>query len=424
MTPKTYHVTSRWLHWIMAFLLLSLVFLGWSFDFQDEKLFTRVQLHKSIGITVLVLTFIRIGLRLTYKAPPEEPMPKWQAFAAKAVHVGFYVLMIGLPLTGWALVSTAKIGVPTVLFGVIHLPHLPLPQDMHGLFDEGHHLLAKLLIYVLIPLHVIGALKHHFVDKDRTLQHMLPGLTPRPLWNWRWLLPVGIILGAIALGYGITGKPLPQQAVEEATDDVDTGGETTLEAAAVASELSTSDDTVFAAASESASTSLPPEPSTWAVNKSASGIAFTTAYSGSEIKGRFGTYTADITFDPEQLDKSKVRVRINLTSVTTGDSERDQTLGGSDFFNTGAHPTATFAATKFEKTAANNYVARGTLTLRGVSKPHSLPFTLDIKGNSADMSATTEIDRLAFGVGQGMWADTASIPQTVKIDITLKASRK
>src|SRR5690606_707585 len=105
MTPNVYNSASRWLHWIMAFLLLSLVFLGWSFDFQDEKLFTRVQLHKSIGILILLLTVVRIGVRLAYKAPPEEPMPVWQAFAAKTVHVGFYVLMIGLPLTGWALVS-------------------------------------------------------------------------------------------------------------------------------------------------------------------------------------------------------------------------------------------------------------------------------------------------------------------------------
>src|SRR5690606_21321549 len=116
MTPATYHRSSRYLHWVMAALLFYMVFLGWSFDSEDSGLFARFQLHKSVGILILFLTFLRIGLRVAYKAPPEIAGPKWQTGAAKAVHIGFYVLMIGLPLSGWAAVSASTLKIPTELF--------------------------------------------------------------------------------------------------------------------------------------------------------------------------------------------------------------------------------------------------------------------------------------------------------------------
>lgn len=418
MEPTSYHRYSRWLHWIMAFLLLSMVFLGWSFDIRDEARFARIQLHKSIGITILVLTALRIWLRLKYKAPPEAPMPKWQELAAKSVHVGFYVLMIALPLTGWALVSTSKTGIPTVLYGVLPLPHLPLPLGVHETAEGAHNFLAKLLIYVLIPLHLIGALKHHFFDRDDTLNHMLPGVAANRKWSWLYLVPVGVIAGALILGYGIRGKPLPEREATPPPEDEATQVVVTDEAAsAVVSET--------ASASVSASASASVEKAgvrDWTVTKSASKIAFETSYSGDAVSGSFGGYRADIRFDPEALDKSRVRVRIDLASVNSGDSERDQTLESSDFFNVSSTPTAIFEADRFEKTGANAYVARGKLTLRGVTKPHNLPFSLTIKGDTADMRATTEIDRIAYGVGGGMWADTAQIPQKVKVAITLRAT--
>ncbi|MBW8880959.1 MAG: cytochrome b, partial [Asticcacaulis sp.] len=178
LTSAAYNRYSRWLHWLIAGLILFMIFLGWRIEDHDSMRLARVTLHKSIGISILLLSLIRIAVRVAYKAPAEPPMPKWQLLAAKALHLGFYVVMIGMPLTGWLMVSTSPRPIP--FFGLFDWPHLPVPQDheTHELFETIHGLIAKLIIYFMIPLHVLAALKHQFVDKDEVVQHMVPGLTP------------------------------------------------------------------------------------------------------------------------------------------------------------------------------------------------------------------------------------------------------
>jgi cytochrome b561 len=99
------------------------------------------------------------------------------------VHLGFYVVMIGMPMTGWLMVSASPRNIPTLLFGVIELPHLPF---VHGLaveqakalaetFSEAHEVMGK-ITYALIILHVGAALKHQFIDRDTIVSRMLPFL--------------------------------------------------------------------------------------------------------------------------------------------------------------------------------------------------------------------------------------------------------
>ena len=129
-------------------------------------------------------------------------------------------------------------------------------------------------------------------------------------------------------------------------------------------------------------------------------------------------------FSPEALDKSKVSVSIDLASAVSGDSQRDESLKGADWFDVASHAKATFTATKFEKTGADRYVAHGRLTLRGVSKPLRLPFRLQIEGDKARVSGVTSLDRTAFGVGQGEWTSTDQIPADVKVSVNLTAKRR
>ncbi|MFT4076195.1 MAG: YceI family protein [Asticcacaulis sp.] len=411
LTPTSYNRYSRYIHWLMAFLILTMVFLGWRFDDKDTMLFNRANLHKSIGILIILLTLVRIGLRLAYKAPPEPPMPKWQALAAKALHLGFYVVMIALPLSGWLMVSTSAREIP--FFG-IPWPHLPVPQthEMHESFETVHGLLAKLIFYVMIPLHVLAALKHQFIDKDEVIEHMVPGLKPRPILNYRWLLPIGVVGLAIAVGFGIyRGTPLNEG--KEAPPPPD----------AAAADSASSETVSSEAASEAASSSTSETATitTWTVDKSATTIAFATTFSGEAINGGFTSYAATIAFDPEQLDKSHVKVTIDLASVNSGDGDRDGTLKSDAFFNVTATPKAIYEASSFTKTDATHFVAKGKLTLHGTTKPLSLPFTLNIKSGIATMAGTVDLDRTAFGVGTGDWAKTDSVPAKVTVKINLKA---
>ncbi|ESQ78838.1 YceI family protein [Asticcacaulis sp. YBE204] len=427
MTPTTYHRASRYLHWAMAALIFYMVFLGWTLEDKDGGLFSRYQMHKSVGFLILAFTVVRIGLRLAYKAPPEIEGPKWQMAAARAVHIGFYVLMIGLPLTGWALVSTAKVPVPTLWFGVVPIPHLPLSHDLNALFHNLHGVFAKLIFYVLIPLHVGAALMHHFIHKDDTVTRMLPGLEPKPTilksaLNYRWLLPAVIVVGAfVGATFLMRGNaPVEAPVVAEAQQSTDTSTDASAnlspETAAVTDSASTS---VSQAVSEE-STAL----RTWVVNKAASHVRFTTTFNGEAIKGGFSTYTADIVFDSAQLDKSSATVVIDLASVNSGDSMRDDSLTGSDFFGVAQHPKATFKSTGFAKTGTDKYVAKGKLTLHGQTKPFDLPFTLKITGDTALMTATTKLNRLDFGVGSGEWAATDAVPADVSLDLKVSAKAK
>ena len=175
------------LHWLIALCIIALLVMGvwmtnYAHGFTQFQLF---QLHKSVGITVLALSLARLGWRLAHPAPPlPADMPRWEKFAARFTHVLFYVLMIFMPLSGWAIVSTASMNLPTVLYGIIPLPHLPgldgLP-DKHAanhLFATAHYLEAWLMAG-LLALHVGAACMHQFIRRDVVVHHMLPFVKPR-----------------------------------------------------------------------------------------------------------------------------------------------------------------------------------------------------------------------------------------------------
>jgi len=179
------------LHWTIALLIFANIALAWWFNtLHGDAKIEPVQLHKSIGITVLLLSLVRLGWRLAVPPPPMSPALKpWERWLAHTVHVLFYVFMIGMPLTGWAFTSASPLihVFPIVLFHVIPWPTISplanLPHDQmkaaHGLFLSTHRLMAK-LAYALIALHVAGALKHHLIDQDNELARMIPFLRRQP----------------------------------------------------------------------------------------------------------------------------------------------------------------------------------------------------------------------------------------------------
>ncbi len=141
--------------------------------------FEIYQWHKSFGILVLVLSVVRLIWRLTHKAPPlPDGMKGWEIVFAKVTHIGFYALMIGVPLLGWAMISASRLPIENELFYLIPLPDLPGISASEATEDrlKTLHEIGAKLILLLFVLHVAGALKHHFVEKDGTLGRMLPWL--------------------------------------------------------------------------------------------------------------------------------------------------------------------------------------------------------------------------------------------------------
>lgn len=144
--------------------------------------FKIYQWHKSFGIVVLLLSLFRLIWRLTHKAPAlPDGMKTWEKAGAKLTHIGFYVLMIGVPLMGWAMVSASMLPVENQIFYLIPLPDMPgisASKAAEARLKTLHEIGAKLIL-LLFVLHVGAALKHHFVEKDEILMRMLPRLKRR-----------------------------------------------------------------------------------------------------------------------------------------------------------------------------------------------------------------------------------------------------
>ena len=199
------------LHWTIALLVLHNLFTGF---FRDSLPRSWFQFHVSSGVTILALTVVRIVWRLTHKPPPYLPMAKWEKWGANIVHFLLYCAMLAAPLTGWAMLSahidkpapveqaagaTTPPSIPaprkphkTMVWGLFELPKLgPVVhiadqpdgaakiKEAHELFEERHEMVGLIFVGLLI-LHLAGALKHQFIDKERELARMGLGTPAAP----------------------------------------------------------------------------------------------------------------------------------------------------------------------------------------------------------------------------------------------------
>src|SRR5882757_948812 len=174
--PPAYSLTARALHWITAALVLILLPLGlviannWGGSLQDPL----YNLHRSIGATIIVLVFVRLGYRLTHPPLPlPDDIPPIQRFAAHATHWALYGLLIVQPFIGW--MATSAYRAPIVIFGLFELP--PIWPEDRAFSDRlfAVHGLVAILIAGLAAAHIGAALHHHFVRKDRVLMRMITG---------------------------------------------------------------------------------------------------------------------------------------------------------------------------------------------------------------------------------------------------------
>ncbi|WP_147274878.1 YceI family protein [Ferruginivarius sediminum] len=165
----------------------------------------------------------------------------------------------------------------------------------------------------------------------------------------------------------------------------------------------------------------------WNVDHAESRVGFTAWQSGTPVPGAFESFKADIRFDRDRPEESSVDVRIDIASVSTGSMDRDQTIKSPSLFHAREFPTARFKADSFVRGEGDTYIAQGELTMRGETHPVDLPFNLQIDENVGELRAVADgevtVQRLRWGIGQGQWEDTSMVPNDVRIEIRIVATR-
>jgi cytochrome b561 len=165
----------RLLHWLMALCILAMLFIGVGMvSTVAPRYLPLVSIHKSLGIAILVLALIRLAVRLRYGAPSlPADLPEPMRLAAHLSHYALYILMIGMPLLGWSMLSAAAY--PVVLYGGVRLPAIvPQSDSLHTLLWNAHFYLA-FLFFALVLMHFAAALFHALVRRDGVFETMAPG---------------------------------------------------------------------------------------------------------------------------------------------------------------------------------------------------------------------------------------------------------
>jgi polyisoprenoid-binding protein YceI len=163
----------------------------------------------------------------------------------------------------------------------------------------------------------------------------------------------------------------------------------------------------------------------WSVERTPDTITWEgTDGAGKLFTGRCVDFDAKVAFDPADLAHSSVTVTIDMGACLTGEADKDGYLPQQSWFDVGGFPKAVFEATRFRHDGGDRYVAEGTLTLKGVTRPVTLPFALDIDGAKAHATGETTLQRLAFGVGDGKEFSSSDVAGTdVKVKIDLHATK-
>ncbi len=178
--PARYTATAKLLHWLLALALFTAIGVGLymvSLSFSPLRL-KLYNWHKWLGVSILLLSLLRLGWRLTHRPPAlpaalQAAMPAWQQGVHHATHHALYALFFVVPLLGWAYSSAA--GFPIVFLGLVPLPDwVPVSESLAELLKPLHQWSAYALA-TLIVLHIAAALKHQFIDRDGLMQRMLPG---------------------------------------------------------------------------------------------------------------------------------------------------------------------------------------------------------------------------------------------------------
>jgi cytochrome b561 len=403
-TDRRYTSVAIILHWVIAVAVLAQIVGGkWMVSADATatgSVFTIFQLHKTIGLTILGLTLARIIWRLAHPAPGlPDGMSRLEVLAASGTHIGFYGFLILVPLSGWAMASVSPTGVPTFFLLMESLPfgHLPLLgeaglPERHAAeaFLKTVHEIMSLAMGLLVALHVAAALKHQLIARDNLIARMI--LSARTLPQSASKAGVGALAAFATLAFlgggiawGIAQKP----------------GGIGPESAPLATAQS----------------------GQWAIDHDQSSLSFTITFTGNTVIGEVANWSADIQFDPDDLDNASALITIDMASVTLANPTLQAQARTGDGFDLANHATATYQAGTFTRTDDGAFLADGALTLRGTSVDVPVRFTFEESDDTANVEGNAELSRLDFGIGAVGAADEAWLLYGVDVSFDLVANR-
>lgn len=172
---ERYSTVAIWLHWTIAVMVICNIAVGILHDY-IPALRAWMGAHKALGMTVLVLTIVRIGWRVAHRPPPLPAHTQaWEKGLAHAAHWGLYLLLLAMPITGWMMVSGSATRRAFTWFGLFDLPFLPISPAAGSIGHNAHGLLGWLML-ALVVLHIAAALRHHLILRDTVLTRMAPAL--------------------------------------------------------------------------------------------------------------------------------------------------------------------------------------------------------------------------------------------------------
>jgi polyisoprenoid-binding protein YceI len=153
-----------------------------------------------------------------------------------------------------------------------------------------------------------------------------------------------------------------------------------------------------------------------------SSIHFEFRQMGVPVKGGFKRFAAEMAFDPAKPEAARAKIEIDLASIDAGSSEADEESAGRLWFNRSAYPKATFVSSQVRALGDNRYEMRGTLTLKGKTREMTMPVTYTPGKNAATFDGGFLLKRLDFGIGEGLWADVATVANEVQVRFRIAAS--
>ena len=394
-TPLRWGAVSQLLHWlVVALVITQFVLASLAEDLAPgmAKLGLLAR-HKSVGITILGLALLRLAWRLGQPVPAlPSGMPRWQRGLATGTHHLLYALLLAMPLSGW-LMSSAR-NYPVSWFGLVQLPDLIAPgEHAFEALRATHGTLAALLAATAL-LHLAGALKHHFVDRDDVLRRMLPFMRPRALAPLPIVVPGLLAVAAVLASAGAPAfaappgaKPAPKPAANAAVH--------------------------------------------YEFDPARSTIEFRFRQAGAVATGTFRRFTASLDWPGSGAPAAaRLEVGVEVGTLDTKDKDRDDTLRGADLFDVGRFPQARFVATRITPSAATagGFLAQGTLQIRDRARTLALPLTLSLATESGRRVATlrgeTTLRRLEYGVGQGEWQSTEWVDDEVVVRWDLRLEER